>query len=151
MAGSASIVVTATGTLTAGTVENAPINGGGFVAFDRRPQKRRREAWQDELAKLLPVLRTADVVGPEVDDQLIERAPREDPGARQYIESLFASIERAKKDQQRAQLAARLAKAEKEREAAEFMLTQAIEAERQARQDIEEMDIVFIASVLANL
>ena len=131
-----------------------PAVGGGFgFAFDKRPKKRKREAWQDELAKLLPVVKAAEVSEPVVEQPkpVIERAPREDPGARHYIESLFASIERAKNDQQRAQLAAKLAKAEKEREAAEFMLTQAIEAERQARQDIEEMDIVFIASVLANL
>lgn len=62
----------------------------------------------------------------------------------------FAAIVRAKNEQDRARKLAAVAKAEAEALQAQRLLAQAIEAERVAKQQMQDFDLAFVAAVLAH-
>jgi hypothetical protein len=117
------------------------------------PRRRRREAWQDELArlreKLKPeapkVARAAEIAEPAA--VVVPQLTKADQA---YIDGALAAIIQAKNEQEAARKAIEAARAEQERAAAELLLMQAIEAERIAQQEMMDFDIAYVAAVLAS-
>lgn len=117
------------------------------------PRRRRREAWQDELArlreKLKPeapkVARAAEIAEPAA--VVVPQLTKADQA---YIDGALAAIIQAKNEQEAARKTIEAARAEQERAAAELLLMQAIEAERIAQQEMMDFDIAYVAAVLAS-
>jgi hypothetical protein len=130
-----------------------PQNAGGWPLWDLRPRRKKREAWQDELARLREKLkpeapRVARSV--EIAEPVAVVVPQLTKADQAYIDGALAAIIQAKNEQEAARKALEAARAEQERAAAELLLMQAIEAERIAQQEMMDFDIAFVAAVLAS-
>ena len=130
-----------------------PANGGGWPTRSRTRTKRtKRDEWQDELDRLTQA-------APEV------IAPPVDTGTSARVASLQAAIVRAKNGQERAQRQAEAAIAERDAVLSQALIAQAVEAQRQAeadymvavqaeavaRRQLMDLDIAFVAAVLADM
>ena len=127
-----------------------PSVSGGWPTL-RRERRKNLEPWQEELERLFAKPE------PEVEVQPVEEA-KPAPVAvgltksqRAYIDGLYASIVRAKNEQERARRMALVATAEREALEAQAMLAVAVEAERVAKRQMMDFDIAFVATVLASM
>ena len=143
-----SLLLALTGTAPA-PAPPASVSGGWPTL--RRERRKKSEPWQDELKKLFAKPE------PEVEVQPVEEAKPAPVvvgltrSQRAYIDGLFASIVRAKNEQERARRMALVATAEREALEAQAMLAVAVEAERVAKRQMMDFDIAFVATVLASM
>jgi hypothetical protein len=125
-----------------------------FGAGWAMPQRKTREKWREELDKLhapeqpKPAPKPVPTAEPAKAPKF--QPPRLDSDSQAYIDGLFASIERARVQQEKARQLAAIAKADQETAKAMEMLAVAIEAERVAQQEMMDFDIAFVAAVLAH-
>jgi hypothetical protein len=146
-----SLLLALTGAVAPPPVEQVTPGYGGFRLDP--PRRKRREAWQDELARLREklqleapkVARAAEIAEP-----VAVVVPQLTKADQAYIDGALAAIIQAKNEQEAARKAIEAARAEQERAAAELLLMQAIEAERIAQQEMMDFDIAFVAAVLAS-
>lgn len=123
-----------------------PVYAGGFSEPSVR---RKKERWREELDRLLspekpPTAKARPVIAPTVQE------PEPTEAVRAYVDGLFANILQAQRLQEQARQLALIAKADQEAAEAREMLALAIEAERIAQQEMQDFDIVFVATVLAH-
>jgi len=136
------------GDAVAPPVEQVTPGYGGFRLDP--PRKRKREAWQDELARLREKLQPEAPKVAQVAEPVAVVVPQLTKADQAYIDGALAAIIQAKNEQEAARKAIEAAQAEQERAAAELLLMQAIEAERIAQQEMMDFDIAFVAAVLAS-
>lgn len=132
--------------------QEQPRRGGpGWRGERLRP---RRERWAEVLRRLKEG-DPPEIVPVVIETKPVERLPlpsgRISPEVTAYLDSLQARIAQAAREQEIARRALAAAQAEAELEAARVELAAAIEAERIARQTVRDIDIAFVASVLAEL
>ena len=141
-----SLLLALTATVAPPPVVDSPGYLGGFIGPTAR---RKKEKWREELDRLLspekpPVVKARPTIQPT------RAEPEPTEAIKAYVDGLFANILQAQRLQEQARQLALIAKADQEAAEAREMLALAIEAERIAQQEMQDFDIVFVATVLAH-
>lgn len=110
------------------------------------PPKRKRIRFEEEQPK--PIDKPVQVE-PVIEVRRFDGAVKLDPSAQAYIDGIFAELIRQQNAQEQARQAIKVAAEEAARLQAELQLMIAIEAERQARQELMDFDLAFVMAVLA--
>lgn len=110
--------------------------------------RRLRERWRQELDALTAkVDEPEEAVQPEVKAPQRQKVSTVDVGA--YVEALLKDIARARRVVELAQAQAEFVRAEQERAEAQARLELALQIEAQARREMRDFDVAFIAAMLA--
>lgn len=121
---------------------------GGWPLWDFAPRRKRRKELEEVMAKPVPAAVVEVMAKPRGVKDSLTVAPKLTATQQAYIDGVFASIVRAKNEQERARRLAESAKADGEAQQAQMLLAQAVEAERVAKQQMMDFDLAFVVAVL---